>query len=53
MNMNNPYIEKTWKNLETYAQTGLRTLVLAKKILDPNEFKEWDIKYKLALADIS
>jgi len=45
-------INKTFSNLEAYATAGLRTLVLAKKILIPEEFELWAKKYFKASASI-
>ena len=32
--------------LDSYAREGLRTLLLAKRTLDPQEFKSWSIQYE-------
>ena len=36
---------KTWKSLDLYATEGLRTLVLAKRSLNKDVFKEWSTRY--------
>jgi len=38
-------IEITEKHLETYATSGLRTLLLTKKVIDPSTFLAWSQKY--------
>jgi len=37
--------EMTWKNLERYANTGLRTLVIAKREIPENIYNEWAEEY--------
>lgn len=44
--------EVTWKNLELYASTGLRTLVLAKRIINVSEYQIWSKKYSEACISI-
>jgi phospholipid-transporting ATPase len=51
--LDDPDIEPTWKNLEAYGQIGLRTLVLAEKVVPEAEFQAWEAKYKQALASIA
>ena len=49
-----PAISPTLKCLEKFATEGLRTLLLAKKVIDPEEYQRWSNKYKeacLALDD--
>lgn len=50
---NNPIINETWKILDKYAETGLRTLVLAKKILNLQNFEIWNEKYREASSSIN
>ncbi len=38
-------VEKTITNLENYATNGLRTLVLAKRIIDSKDFANWEQQY--------
>ena len=42
---NNPSKESIWKNIERYAMVGLRTLLLAERIIPNDEYKAWDDKY--------
>lgn len=44
--------QETIDNLESYANQGLRTLVLASKDLSKGEYKEWNDQYLLAVQDI-
>lgn len=37
----------TWKNLEKFANEGLRTLLLAERVIPNEEFKEWAAKYNV------
>jgi len=37
--------DQTSKSLEEYASIGLRTLCLAKKIIDPVEYENWSKEY--------
>jgi magnesium-transporting ATPase (P-type) len=44
--LNDPKIkEKTWKNLERYANVGLRTLILAKREIPRAIYERWAEKY--------
>ena len=38
-------IEKISKDLEVYANEGLRTLILAEKEIDPIFFGQWDVRW--------
>ena len=38
---NNEIFEKTFENLERYATTGLRTLLLASKKLNEDDYNNW------------
>ena len=38
-------IEKISKDLDVYANEGLRTLILAQKVIDPIFFGEWDMRW--------
>ena len=40
------------KNLENFANEGLRTLLLAEKIILKEEYKQWLTKYKIAVTSI-
>lgn len=42
----------TYQHLENYANVGLRTLVLAKKILNSEEYHDWAKRYQEASASI-
>lgn len=44
--------ESTTKHLENYANMGLRTLVLARKILDEASYKRWSLKFKTAAVAV-
>ena len=44
---------KTEGHLEDHANDGLRTLVVAEKVLDPIMYAEWSSAYTAALTDIS
>jgi len=48
----NKILETTEKHLEKYSNVGLRTLVLAKKVLDETFYEEWNQKYKVAAVAI-
>ncbi|KAH9086484.1 hypothetical protein LEN26_020131 [Aphanomyces euteiches] len=48
-----PHLEATTRHLKQLAQSGLRTLVLGKRILDETLFHEWEAKYKAAMQDLS
>lgn len=39
-------------HLELFSTEGLRTLVLAERYLDEDEYKAWDAKYKAALLEL-
>ena len=41
-------IQKTVHNLNSYGKDGLRTLVMAKKILDEDEYQEWLAEHTIA-----
>ena len=41
--------ELTWKHLERYANTGLRTLVIAKREISEHDYNEWAEKYLVLL----
>ena len=41
-------IENTIKNITSYGTDGLRTLVMAKKILDEDEYQEWATEHSIA-----
>lgn len=42
---NNEEKLKTWTNLENYASTGLRTLLLAKREIPIKEYERWADSY--------
>lgn len=44
--------DETWKNLENFANEGLRTLVLAERELSDSEYRTWNEHYSDALRDI-
>mmetsp|Transcript_10350 Transcript_10350/g.10219 ORF Transcript_10350/g.10219 Transcript_10350/m.10219 type:complete len:394 (-) Transcript_10350:904-2085(-) len=44
---------ETTKYLENYASEGLRTLLLAEKTIDEEEYKEWNKKYEEACISTS
>lgn len=41
-------MEKTEKHLERYANSGLRTLLIAERELPKRLYEEWSEKYRLA-----
>ncbi|EGR33431.1 phospholipid-translocating p-type flippase family protein, putative, partial [Ichthyophthirius multifiliis] len=45
-------IEKTWENLNRYANKGLRTLLCAKRKIDIQEYKLWDNQYNKAMNSL-
>lgn len=45
-------VEKTWKQLDAYAREGLRTLILAKRPLSKEFFKEWSSRYHEATTSL-
>ena len=49
---NRDYVEETLKNLEDFANEGLRTLLLAEKIIPSKEYIQWLTKYKIAITSI-
>jgi magnesium-transporting ATPase (P-type) len=49
MNKDNPFIADTWKNLEKFAEKGLRTLILCQKEISPKEYENWSRKYHVNL----
>ena len=42
----------TWTHLEKYASIGLRTLLIAKREINQNEYQEWSNKYHEACTSI-
>ena len=42
------YLKKTQNFLDTYAKTGLRTLLIASKEIEQAEYEAWQEKYKKA-----
>lgn len=48
----NPLKIQTWSHLVKYGNVGLRTLLLCKRQIPEEEFKEWDAKYKKACQSI-
>jgi phospholipid-transporting ATPase len=47
-----PLIATTWQHMEGYAEEGLRTLVIAAKNLEPDEYLAWAERYHDAMCDI-
>lgn len=47
-----PLIETTWKHMEEYAEEGLRTLVIAAKDIEPDEYLAWAQRFFEAMNDI-
>jgi phospholipid-translocating ATPase len=45
--------KKTEKFVEDYAKDGLRTLYLAERFLDENEYHEWNLKSMEAKLEIN
>ncbi|EAR92863.1 phospholipid-translocating P-type ATPase, flippase family protein (macronuclear) [Tetrahymena thermophila SB210] len=45
-------IEQTWINLERYASVGLRTLVLAQKEIQKDEYHLWNEQYQVACCSL-
>lgn len=50
--LSDPHKLDTWENLETYASSGLRTLVVAKRIIEEEEYVKWSAKYLEATTSI-
>eukprot|EP00854_Cymbomonas_tetramitiformis_P004996 gene4996-6085_t len=48
----NLFKEVTYKHLEEYSLTGLRTLCLAATEIDPQEYAEWQVKWEEAKASL-
>jgi phospholipid-transporting ATPase len=48
MNSNDPIIHRTQENLSAFANIGLRTLVLAKRVIDFKQYEEWAKRYHQA-----
>lgn len=42
--------ECVWKNIERYAIVGLRTLLLAERIISTDEYNTWNEKYLKACS---
>lgn len=49
----NDYKESTWKHLNEYADAGLRTLVLAYRELNEEEYHEFNEKFNEAKNSVS
>lgn len=41
-------LERTNSDLHTFAKSGLRTLVLASKVIEPEVYADWDGRYQVA-----
>lgn len=52
INVDSDEKQKTWDNLEIYANKGLRTLVLCQKKITEQYYKQWNEKYNEALTTI-
>lgn len=50
---NNTFVETTVANLEDYATEGLRTLCLAVREVDENEYREWSAIYDRAATSLT
>ncbi|KAJ3194579.1 hypothetical protein HK101_002390 [Irineochytrium annulatum] len=46
------FIDATHRHLETFANEGLRTLCLAYKVIEHDEYEAWNEKYKVAQNSI-
>lgn len=46
------YIGPTWKNLENYAEDGLRTLLCCEKVLSQSLYDDWSDKYQDAITSM-
>ena len=42
------FVDITNKDLERYAEVGLRTLLIAYRYIPENEYQKWSIKFKHA-----
>ncbi len=51
-NSNKSVVEATGKHLETYADEGLRTLVIAYRPLQEDEYRTWSEAFRLANGDL-
>lgn len=49
---NNRSVDETMGHLERFAECGLRTLCLAKRLLTNEEYQEWSARYRQASAAI-
>eukprot|EP00935_MAST-01C_sp_MAST-1C-sp1_P001374 g1374.t1 len=47
----NQYIYETKVKIDEFAEEGLRTLVIAQRVLDEGAFREWNDKYVAACSD--
>mmetsp|Transcript_3580 Transcript_3580/g.7693 ORF Transcript_3580/g.7693 Transcript_3580/m.7693 type:complete len:1191 (-) Transcript_3580:28-3600(-) len=45
-------IKPTWQHLEDFAEEGLRTLVIATRNLEPDDYLKWNQQYYDAMNDI-
>ena len=50
--VNSKVIESTWEHLEDYANSGLRTLVIAYKDLTDRDYESWNSEFVAAMGDI-
>lgn len=40
-----PYIIETWRNLEKFAEKGLRTLIICQREITYKEYENWQKRY--------
>ena len=48
--LNNELLKYTEQHLENYAKSGLRTLLLAEKIISEIQYQQWNDEYKAAAS---
>ena len=48
-----PFLEQTNEHLEAFATEGLRTLVLAERVIPEDEYIEWNAQWMDAMNDIT
>ncbi len=45
-------LQNTHRNLHLFATKGLRTLLLGTRVLQEEEYNDWDVRYQAACADL-
>lgn len=52
-NIDRPALTSTMQNLEDFASEGLRTLLLAERVITNDEFRRWTEKYSAASTSLA